>query len=88
VRPELFLGNFDKKIFPVILQRRLESFLIDLEGTDPLEAWYNLVTDSAVLSGAVMYDSKSCKKYADNNTVITVPYNKSKSLKKHKYNLW
>jgi len=47
-RPKLSLGNFDKKIFPVILQKTLETFPIDLEGDDPLEVWYNLVIESVV----------------------------------------
>jgi len=37
-RPKLSLGNFDKKIFPVILQKRLEAFPIDFEGVDLLES--------------------------------------------------
>jgi len=35
-----------------------------------------------------MYDGKGSKKYAENNSVLTVPYSKPKFLKKHKYSLW
>jgi len=63
------------------------KFPIDLERDDPLEAWYNLVIKSALLSGAILYDIKGGKKYAENNTIFTVPNNKPKFLKKHKYSV-
>jgi len=60
-RPKLSLEKFDKKMFPVILQKRLEASPIDLEGLDLLESWYSIVIESAVLSGTVLFDDKGGK---------------------------
>jgi len=70
LRPILALGNFDKRAFSVILQKRLEVSPIDFEGEDLLQAWYNLVMESAILSGAIVYDGD--KKYSKNDTVVSV----------------
>jgi len=45
-RPGFFLGNFDSVRFLDIVQKRIERSSIDLEGSDPLSEWYDLIMDS------------------------------------------
>jgi len=86
-RQKLLLGNFDIKNFPVVLQRRFKASPVNLEDNDLLMHWYNLTIES-ILSGAIFLDGKGGKKYAVNNSVITVRSNKLKSFKKHSHNPW
>jgi len=87
-RPKLALGSFDCKSFPEIVKLKLESLPVKLESEDPLNDWYNIIIDSTLQAGAILYDGRGYKKNFLNNSINTVPCNNSKNPIKHKMNPW
>jgi len=70
------------------VRKKLETSPIDLEGEDPLIVWYNLIIDSALQAGAILYDGRGLKKYFANNTMNSSLYNKTKDPTKYNLNPW
>jgi len=56
-----------------------------LEGIDLLNTWYELIMESSLQAGAIIYDGKGNKKYFFKNSINIVTHNKSKKTNKSNY---
>jgi len=72
--PRICLGDFDKDLFAETIKKKF-VMSINLEGNDSLSSWYDLVMESALQAGAIVYDGKGNKKFYSKNAINIVANN-------------
>jgi len=80
-RSKLSLKNFDRKIFPLLVQSGVDSLSLDNEGVDPLQSWYNSIMLCLLKVRAVLYDRLGNRTDFRNGKIHTTPMKKSTKSK-------
>jgi len=77
-RPKLSLKNFDKELFPILIQKRINTLSFCHSSIDPLQAWYEYIFDCSLKAEAILYDGLEYNK----GKVITVSLKKLNNERK------
>jgi len=54
-RPKLSLNNFDKKLFPIIIQESMNALSLNQNLVDSIQVWYDSILDCSLKAGAILY---------------------------------
>jgi len=72
-RPRMNLGKCDKKFFIYVVEEKIKNFSSDSDKSQLLDLWYNIIIDSTLIAGAVIYDGKNNMKRFNNGKISLVP---------------
>jgi len=75
-RPKLSFRNFDKVLFPILIQESIDALSLYHCSIDPLQAWYEFVLDYSLKAGVVLYDDLGNKKEYIKGKLVTISLKK------------
>jgi len=78
-KPELSLVNFDKSLFPLLVEGRINSVSSGIGLLDPLHSWYDLILECAIRAGAVLHDGLGNKTECIKGEISSLPIRLSRS---------
>jgi len=80
-RPSISLKNFDKKLFPTLVNNEFDKLSSISDSLDPFQEWYNIIMNCSLKAGAILYDGRGNRKEYKEGKFITGPLKKSNNSK-------